>query len=401
MVRLVSLFILVVLVALAESGKLTFPTSDYNVNNVAWVSGMSFIAKHQIENQVLIFTDAEIFDLTNHLQGPLFRVAPAPVRAYSFDGKGNIWSVNDSGFSRYNEKDSSLKTYKYPNLASYYATTVECDPTNLRVIIGCGADGARQGGMTIVSLDANDNPTAFTTIVGNQSIHKVGSYKQFVWAANSQAMYRYDGTTVKKYDSSNSPIENVAGAFVNVDGNVYVGCDNYYDSTAHFTTYVAKYDAASDQWSRIVLPAAFNDCPIVYLVVDYNNQLWLSAKLFARMDLATGNIDSVRVNGTVSWLNLNGGTYAALGLTDDRRVLIGGYNAFVENTSGNAVRWNASTLRPIQSKAQFVGLFNLKGQRIVNNFSSFSSVHSLSAGNYFVITRTSNGIKAEKTAIAR
>ena len=123
------------------------------------------------------------------------------------------------------------------------------------------------------------------------------------------------------------------------------------------------------------------------------------------MDLATGQIDTARSDGSVvPWLSKVGNPQdwaPALGLTADGRVLIGGNGAFVEYVGTDAIIWHP--VHPIVSNQmsannfKVVGLFDPLGRRIVN--SSFSS--GISSGNYFTVIRQDGKNKVVKNPIVK
>ena len=325
-----------------------------------------------------------------------------------FDRNGDAWVVTSAGLlHQYVGGESKLYTSADGLPANGKAQTIKVDRGNNKLVVGC------DNGVSIVTLDDNENPVSFENALSNNGIHVVAVYGKFYLALNTHKAFVYDGSAWATYDTTNSTLNGQCeDGTVDEDGNFYIATAKSV-GVLKVKAILAKFNCSTKVWSTIditsITDSLVGACQIR---ADWNNQMWCVfgaqqigawfGGYLAKIDLATGAVEKSPLDGTSSkytWLNQSTcGGKVALGLTVEGDIIIGANGAVVIGNGPNAVIPRLVPKVERDGIFQFAGRFNLMG-RLEKSF----SVKNSASGMSIMLYRTAEGkiVRAEKTLIAR
>jgi hypothetical protein len=395
---LVTLFVLAALAAVSSARE--FPASVWNVT-VTDRNGVDYIKKNPAGT--VYCAGGKNYDVATGKLISSFVWDFGNANGVAYDVFGNTWVIcAGKGVYCFGVKDTTLFTTANGLLSVADLQTIEYDKANNRLLVG-----AYQG-LSIGQLDnAGKLVSSFQTAVGGVSFHTVGYYGKEIVAANTEYLYRFDGTSWIIYDPLNSTVKQPRGTFVAKNGNIYVGSGNTINGT-----YIAVFNHQLGTWSKIVPDSSITNPPGINpsifpsVVVDNKSTLWFtSVKYLVSVDLnqPTPTFDKTLSDGSVyPWLN--GGCSIGLGVTDNGDLLIAGHNAIVEAKSANAVRNQLIPVLNDRASYQTVREYDLSGRLITTYFKSpsFSFSKPASSMHIFVFQNAAGRIvRTEKATIVR
>jgi hypothetical protein len=329
----------------------------------------------------------------------------------AFDRKHNVWgALGTRGLMRLDTVAGTEAVYGVSDgLPSTQVSSVVYDSAFNRLIVGTLA------GVSIVQLDANENPTTFANAL-SLSVHWVGVSGKDIYLVNSSHAMHFDGSAWTIYDSTNSPLlENCFAGTMDKDGNFYVATSGS-GTTEVIKAVIAKFNHSTQTWDSIDVSAIDSGMTSAdQICIDQTDQLWIVfpedisgpyyGGYLVQMDLATRTVvGKSPINGTsqYSFLDERGcGGEPALGLYNGN-ILIGANGKIVVGNSANAVIYRLAPKVERGSSFEFIGCFNSRGQ-LVSKIPTFSNNKTLASGMNFMLYRTAEGkvVRAEEMPIVR
>jgi hypothetical protein len=401
--------LVVVAFATMSAAEINFSSGFKVYNNRVMVDDYIFgnIAKDPARN--IVWINSMNLDLDSG--GMSATAASSSQTSVDFDKNNDAWVVTLQGTIIHKYVSGAIKTYTSADglPANGHARTIKVVRANNQVIVGC------DNGVSIITLDANENPVSFDNALSNNLIHTVAAYGKFYLALNTYRAFVYDGSSWTTYDTTNSTLNGQCfDGTVDQDGNFYVSTATADMITLKVSDRLAKFNCSTKVWSSIDISAIADSAVNASQIrIDRNNQLWCVfpqkavqntwfCGYLVKMDLATGAIEKSPIDGTSQypWLNQSTcGGNAALGLTVDGNIIIGANGAVVIGNSANAVIPRLAPKVERGNNFQFVGQFDLRGRVLSKTF----SVNNSASGMSIMLYRTAEGkvVRAEKTLIAR